>query len=64
MTTATFKSEKEDWEQFAEEEHSLEEYLQKFDAKLTRENITGKVKEIMVVSYLQDIADRMNYKVI
>jgi hypothetical protein len=60
----TFNSENADWDSWAKEEHSLEEYLQKFDIKLTREKIEGKVKQIMVTSYLQDIATRMNYEVI
>jgi hypothetical protein len=60
----TFKSEQEDWIQYQSEEHSLEDYLQKFDIKLTREKIVGDVKLAMVKSYLYDMADRMNYTVI
>lgn len=60
----TFKSENDDWLQFQQEEHSLEEYIQKFDIKLTREEIYGDVKLTMVKSYLQDIATRLNYEVI
>jgi hypothetical protein len=60
----TFKSEQEDWMQFQSEEHSLEDYLQKFDIKLTREKIVGDVKLAMVKTYLQDVASRMNYEVI
>lgn len=52
------------WVEFFEEEYLLEDYLQKFDARLTREKIEGKVKEIMVKSYMSDLANQMNNKAV
>lgn len=60
----SYKSEAEDWNAFMEEEHSLEDYIEKFNLKLTREQIIGKTKEIMLKSYISDIGSRMGYKVI
>jgi len=52
------------WSEFMESERSLDEYLEKFNTKLTREQIIGKTKEIMLKSYIADIGSRMGYKVI
>jgi hypothetical protein len=52
------------WKEFQEEEHSLEDYIEKFNLKLTREHIIGKTKEIMLKSYIADIGSMMGYKVI
>jgi len=60
----SYKSEKEDWSAYMQDEHSLEEYIEKFNIKLTREEIIGKTKEIMLKSYIADIGSRMGYKVI
>jgi hypothetical protein len=60
----SYKSEAEDWNAYMQEEHSLEDYIEKFNLKLTRESILGKTKEIMLKSYIADIGSRMGYKVI
>jgi hypothetical protein len=60
----SYKTEVEDWAAFAEDEHGLEDYIEKFNLKLTRENIIGKTKEIMLKSYISDIGSKMGYKVI
>ena len=60
----SYKSEVEDWSAWAFDEHSLEDYIEKFNLKLTREQIIGKTKEIMMKSYIADIGSRMGYKVI
>jgi hypothetical protein len=52
------------WSEFMSEERSLEEYLEKYNSKLNREQICGKVKEILIRDYLKDISSRMGYKVI
>jgi hypothetical protein len=52
------------WKEFQEEEHTLEEYIEKFNLKLTRENILGKTKEIMLKQYISDIGSKMGYRVI
>jgi hypothetical protein len=52
------------WDEFMQEEHLLEEYIEKFNLKLTRENILGKTKEIMLKQYISDIGSRMGYRVI
>jgi hypothetical protein len=64
MSLATFKSEHDDWQQFMQEEHSMEEYIQKFDIKLTREDIFGIAKQALMIEYIKDLAIIMNYKVI
>lgn len=60
----SYKTEAEDWNEFMNEEHSLEDYIEKFNLKLTRENILGKTKEIMLKQYIVDISSRMDYKAI
>ena len=60
----SYKSEAEDWNAWMQKEHSLENYIEKFNLKLTREQIIGKTKEIMLKSYIVDIGSRMGYKVI
>jgi hypothetical protein len=52
------------WCEFMSEERSLEDYIEKFNIKLTRENIIGKTKEILLKNYIADIGSRMGYKVI
>jgi AmiR/NasT family two-component response regulator len=52
------------WDELMSEERSLEEYLEKYNSKLNREQICGKVKEILMIDYLKDIGSRMGYKVI
>lgn len=60
----SYKSEAEDWLAYQQEELLLEERIKRFTAKLDREKITGTEKQIMIITYLHDIADKMNYKVI
>jgi hypothetical protein len=51
----SYKNENADWSSYMKEEHSLEEYLEKFNCKLTREGITNQVKDIMLESYKADL---------
>jgi hypothetical protein len=60
----SYKSKAEDWNEWAKEEHSLEDYIEKFNIKLTREHIIGRTKEILLKSYIADIGSKMGYKVI
>jgi len=60
----SYKTEAEDWNAWAEDEQSLEKYIEKFNIKLNREQITGKVKEIMLKEYIKEIATKMGYKII
>lgn len=60
----SYKSEKEDWDSYMQDEHSLDEYIEKFNSKLTREEICGEVKVILIKEYLTDIGSQMGYKVI
>lgn len=53
----TFKNENSDWMQFAQEEHTLDEYLEKFGVSIKRENILNKVKTIIVKSDLLDLSE-------
>jgi hypothetical protein len=60
----SYKNEVEDWSAFAEDEHSLEQYIEKFTIRLNREQIPSKVKEIMLREYIKDVGQNMGYKVI
>jgi hypothetical protein len=60
----SYKSEAEDWRELMNEERSLEDYIEKFNLKLDKEQIIGTVKQILLTEYINDIGSRMGYKVI
>lgn len=50
------------WNEFMTEERSLDEYIEKFNLRLTKEQILGDVRDIMMKSYIADIGSQMHCK--